>query len=340
MPAILDGPSASRLSPRSPVVPQSAPILERRTRRSHSISDFPPPPMRRFSAEVAGSMRPVSFSAKFTRVHPATTGVTVLEHMERLDAVEASLKRIGVEESAVDEDAEEDDVGMVRAKPAKKRAQPGAVQQSPEEPPAGPPLSPSALSPERLPMLMEDDAATEDNRSVDEEDLVAMSKSMPHLEQSPPLAHTRWTSQLERPSLDWMDVDSTSSAKRRLAIAEVSSAILYTQRSFRLILRTTATGNRRHQTFLLVLVIWTSSAWTLLCFTCSGCTIIFGSYDARQDRYMRIMLQHSKPGTAPSRLLPSATVRSHPTAFSRRCRRRLHRRRCACIAVSRRRGKL
>ena len=32
-----------------------------------------------------------------------------------------------------------------------------------------------------------------DVQSVDEEDLVAMSKSMPHLEPSPPPMHSRWS---------------------------------------------------------------------------------------------------------------------------------------------------
>lgn len=212
-PAILDGPGPSRLSPRTPnsaIAAVLAPVTEPRPRRSHSVSDFPPPPMRRVSSEFAGAMRPVSFSAKFSRVHPATTGVTVLEHMERLDAVEASLKRIGIEEDAVDE--EEVDVGTMRSKPPKKQR------------PAGPPLSPSATS-ERLPALLEDDIAaeegapTEDGGSVNEEDLVAMSKSMPHLEQSPPLMHARWTSHDERHHLDWMD--AASSSKKRMVIAEV-----------------------------------------------------------------------------------------------------------------------
>ncbi|KAJ3536471.1 hypothetical protein NM688_g6831 [Phlebia brevispora] len=161
---IYDGPGSSRMSPRSPHIPSAhtSPILDRRTKRSHSVSDFPPPPMRRVSSEFTGAMRPVSFSAKFSRVHPATTGVTVLEHMERLDAVEASLKRIGIEESAVDE--EEEDVGMMRSKPA------NAKKRRNQETPCGTP--------------------------------------------SFAVCHD------ERPNLDWMDIDSATNPKRRMAIAE------------------------------------------------------------------------------------------------------------------------
>ncbi|OBZ68177.1 Phosphatidylinositol 4-kinase lsb6 [Grifola frondosa] len=91
-------------------MPLPAQPKRKRSQSASHMSDFPPP-MRRLSTDLSGVTRPVSFSAKFHRVHPATTGVTVLEHMERLDAVEAGLKRIGVEESA--EEEEEQDVGEV-----------------------------------------------------------------------------------------------------------------------------------------------------------------------------------------------------------------------------------
>lgn len=214
IPTVLNGPGLSRIPPRSPQARAQTPPVEMpsssSSRRRHSVTDFPPP-MRRVSSEHS---RPVSFSAKFSRVHPATTGVTVLEHMERLDAVEAGLKRLGVE----GDEEEEVDVGTVRSKAKKKQKQ----KQEPEERDAlAAPLllSPSAQS-ERMPTVTEVDSAavTDDVASVTEEDLVAMSKSMPQLEPSP--TGSRWASPSDRPNLDWMDIDSTMSPRRRVVIAE------------------------------------------------------------------------------------------------------------------------
>lgn len=189
--------------------------VEPRRTRSQSASDFPPP-MRRISSEYS---RPVSFSKKFSRVHPATTGVTVLEHMERLDAVEAGLKRLGVEETVVD-DQEEVDVGESSRpklkKPAAKSQEPPVEDDSTE---ATGLLSPSAMS-ERLPSVPEN--GNEDVQSIAEEDLVAMSKSMSHLEQ--PKNLSRWTSDQgrgDRSNLDWMHIDPPESPKRRSVIVEV-----------------------------------------------------------------------------------------------------------------------
>ncbi|KAI0341916.1 hypothetical protein BDW22DRAFT_1331270 [Trametopsis cervina] len=201
-PAILSGPASYvPKSPQSPHISINTMPVEPRSRRSQSVTDFPPP-IRRVSTEFTGSPRPVSFSAKFSRVHPATTGVTVLEHMERLDAVEAGLKRLGVEEDPIDED-EEMDVGTIRSK---KKSQ---------DPEAEAIVSPSGLS-ERLPVVQEDDAG-DDETALNEEDLVAMSKSMPQLDSPNPL-HAPWTASVERPSLEWME--AANSPRRRLVIAE------------------------------------------------------------------------------------------------------------------------
>jgi phosphatidylinositol 4-kinase type 2 len=221
VPVIHSGPTSNGpKSPQSPHSPQTPinvapiPVVPPRSRRSQSVTNFPPP-MRRVSTEFSGVSRPVSFSAKFSRVHPATTGVVVLEHMERLDAVEASLKRLGVEEEETIED-EETDVGTVRSKTASKKPQ----SQDPE---AEPILSPSGRS-ERLPVVPENDGTDEFEQGMTEEDLVAMSKSMPQLESPTPL-HTRWTTTEERPSFDW--IDAASSPRRRLVIAEVSTPHLF-----------------------------------------------------------------------------------------------------------------
>jgi len=51
-------------------------------------------PSRR-SADFLNFTRPVSFSTTYSKVHPGTTGAVVLEKMERLDAVKASLRKLG-----------------------------------------------------------------------------------------------------------------------------------------------------------------------------------------------------------------------------------------------------
>ncbi|KAJ3484716.1 hypothetical protein NLI96_g5455 [Meripilus lineatus] len=205
-------------SPTASINTVPLPATEPRRHRSQSASDFPPP-MRRVSTEYSGVSRPVSFSAKFSRVHPATTGVTVLEHMERLDAVEAGLKRLGVEESVIEEE-EEMDVGDLRPKP---RAQPPR-DQSPEASTSGNLLSPPHPI-ERLPSVPEDEHVDHLAASVTEEDLVMMSKSMSHIDSRPSL-HTRWSSHGGRgeeranPNLDWMHIDPTESPKKRTVIVE------------------------------------------------------------------------------------------------------------------------
>lgn len=194
------------------------------------------------STDMVGISRPVSFSAKFQRVHPATTGVTVLEHMERLDAVEAGLKRLAVDDENVVQDDEEVDVGESSSSVRSQNRIPSSA------PPGqttftSPPLSrePSGeggvglLSPggtsERLPAVPEADDAESHNAlemSFAEEDLVALSKSTSQIEV--PALHTRFASfqnhtrEGERPSLEWMQSDPASeSPKVRTAIVEVST---------------------------------------------------------------------------------------------------------------------
>jgi len=62
-----------------------------RPRTQMATSSFPS----RRSADFLNFTRPVSFSTTYSKVHPGTTGVAVLEQLERLDAVEASLKKLG-----------------------------------------------------------------------------------------------------------------------------------------------------------------------------------------------------------------------------------------------------
>lgn len=220
------------ISPHASIASMPPMPIQPRRARSHSASGFPPP-IRRTSTDMRGISRPVSFSAKFQRVHPATTGVTVLEHMERLDAVEEGLKRLGVDEDVVVDDEErvaqvevEVDVGESSSS-APARALSIAIpasapptqttfnspsisrESSVSEAGAGPSLLSPASQTERLPVVPE----TEDAVSVDtdqegageeerdlsmsfaEEDLVALSKSTSHIEGPHSMLHTRFTSQ-------------------------------------------------------------------------------------------------------------------------------------------------
>lgn len=212
----LNSPTQSN-SPRSPIIPT---ILSRsfsgRRSRSHSISagDFPPP-LRRSSTEA--SARPVPFATKFQRVHPATTGVAVLAHMEQLDKVEANLQRLGAEIPTLDE--EEADVGESTSSANLVLAAETSISASP------PALLHHSLT---LPPVQERSAAEEagdqDDPELDEEDLAALSKSTGHLETR---MHGRWTShQNERhPGLDWIATGGEEAPKIRTVVVEVTTSL-------------------------------------------------------------------------------------------------------------------
>ncbi|TFY57039.1 hypothetical protein EVJ58_g7265 [Rhodofomes roseus] len=182
-------PSSPRRQPQSPHASVITMPVQKHA-RSHSSSDFPPP-MRRVSSENSGVSRPRTVR-------------------EEVHALEAGLKRIGVEDEALDED-EEVDVGemssSVPARPSNAEAE-GAGADA---------LSPSAPS-ERLPAVPEDVLSA----SMTEEDLVSMSKSLPQLDISAGARHGRWPSMgnrvPEQPSLDW--IDSAESPKPRTVIVE------------------------------------------------------------------------------------------------------------------------
>jgi len=159
--------SPAPASPRPSII--SVP-LPRRTRSQSSSSEFPPP-IRRTSTDASGTPRPVPFAAKFQRVHPGTTGVTVLEHLERLDAVEASLQRLGGAE-------EEVDVGVAPSKPVQIQTSSVQVASSSNIPtsPFSPPGSPLATVHE----------VSSCASSIAEEDLAVMSKSTSYVEGLPP----------------------------------------------------------------------------------------------------------------------------------------------------------
>jgi phosphatidylinositol 4-kinase type 2 len=177
--------------------------------------------MRRTSTEAP---RPVPFSAKFQRVHPGTTGVTVLEHLERLDAVEASLQRLGIDDT-MPESPQEVDVGESSRAPV--------VVLNPATPVAATSPKMSAIpfspvgSPDGLPAVPEVDSSAVSFYEDDEEDVVAMSKSTSHMEGAPRRwqGHSRWgTDPRSRPGigidagLDWIQPEDGEVPKRTVIV--------------------------------------------------------------------------------------------------------------------------
>ena len=145
----------------------------------------------------------------------------MLEHLERLDAVEASLQRLGVDEPLIEEEDEEVDVG--ESSTSRERTLP--LMQTEE----GVDLSASAQflppeSPDGVTSLPDDERLAD---SITEEDLAAMSKSMSHVE-SPPAQHMRWNSHAARSrqqldnALEWM---TEAEQRKRTVIVEVSAQL-------------------------------------------------------------------------------------------------------------------
>ncbi|KAF8552518.1 hypothetical protein OG21DRAFT_1604657 [Imleria badia] len=206
------GPQSASPRPSISTVP-----LPRRTRSLSHSSEFPPP-LRRSSSEAN---RPVPFSSKFQKVHPGTTGVTMLEHLERLDAVEASLQRLGVDEPLIEEEDEEEDVGESSA----SRQRTSLLIQTEERETVPQDLSASAQfspleSPDGMTSLPGDQSLA---GSMTEEDLTAMSKSLSHVE-SPSAWHMRWNSHAARSrqqldnALEWMTADEAEQRKRTVIV--------------------------------------------------------------------------------------------------------------------------
>ena len=195
-------------SPPSPQLSISSVPAPKRSRRQ-STGEFPPP-IRRTATDATGAPRPVPFARKFQRVHPGTTGVTVLEHLERLDAVEQSLSRLGSDET------EEEEVDVVEAvSPAKNKAPAFSVLQGASSAPvasAATPFTPPGSPP--LPTVPEIQSR---RSSIDEEDLVALSKSTSHVEGNN--NHRRQLTSLSTAGIDWIHTGE-SPAKAKV-VAEV-----------------------------------------------------------------------------------------------------------------------
>ena len=135
--------------------------------------------------------------------NPGITGVTVLEHLERLDVIEAGLQRLGVDEPLMEVD--EVDVGeSSHPRPPALSIRTDGHQEAPQDMPASeqftPPESPGGLT------------------SVTE-DLAGMSESMSHAELPFPFSHMRWKSHIgstgKQPdrTLDWMNLDENEQRK-------------------------------------------------------------------------------------------------------------------------------
>jgi len=182
-------------------VPPPSPSPRPRPRRSLSIgnSDGFPPLVRRASTDITGLPRPVSFAHKFPRINPGASGVAVLEHMERLDAVEAGLKRLG--EDTVFEEEGEDEDGDIGTSIVPPEAEP--IARSPSTPPA---------------------VHTEEEEEADEGDITGQSienlaRSYPQFEAAP---HFR-TSSSQQPmhafqTADWLREDVEGAGKRTVII--------------------------------------------------------------------------------------------------------------------------
>lgn len=201
--------------PNSPPSPQlsinSVPAPKRARRQS--TGEFPPP-IRRAATDAPGVPRPVPFARKFQRVHPGTTGVTVLEHLERLDAVEQSLSRLGSDET---EEQVEVDVGESSlAKKPKAGPALGVMHGVSSAPAAAGGTNASSFSPAGSPPLATVPEIESRRSSIDEEDLVALSKSTSHVEGSN--HHSRHRTTLSTAGIEWISGETSTKGK---VIAEV-----------------------------------------------------------------------------------------------------------------------
>ena len=199
------------------------------------------PPRR--SADLLRFPRPVSFATTYSKVHPGTTGVAVLEQMERLDAVEASLKKLGggVERDNSGSDDREVDVTESPADASTRpglpgpASAPGRVSRSSSshtytysDSDAVPPIMTASFSgpfssggiSDGLPAVVE--APSSNGSEMGDEDVAQMSKSMSYMDAVPPL-HSRWMSQDGgRPGLDWIiDEGEGEGPKPKTVIVEV-----------------------------------------------------------------------------------------------------------------------
>ncbi|KAL5528252.1 LSB6 [Sanghuangporus sanghuang] len=235
---LLVGPKSASPKPSVKTLPISLPTSPRHQRAlSQGAADgasangrgFPPPVRPR-----ATDARPVPFVTKLPRVHPGTSGVTVLEHMERVDAVEAGLRRLAVDGDVIaEEDEEEEDVAVAAS--AGRGHRPSTIREDAHEDEREQEegsRTPTAASPVISPASEMPEAGGRDSlaNSVTEEDLVAMSSSMSALDSRAAPLHMRLCSQgapeasgSTRPNLDWIQGETVD--KKRIMINERVEAV-------------------------------------------------------------------------------------------------------------------
>ena len=233
-----DRPSSPHASINTMPLPAPAPRLSFTRPRQQSFVSGPS----RRSVGFLNFTRPVSFSTTYSKVHPGTTGVAVLEQMERLDAVEASLKKLGggVSGDNSGNPDHEEDVAESGTSPRTRNNRPGLISAPgrisrsssshthtySNDDGVSPmmtasfsgPFSPGGV-PDGLPAVAEE-AAPSNASEVGDEDLAQMSKSMSYMDARPSV-HSRWMSQDgNRPRLDWI-IDEGETPKSKTVIVEV-----------------------------------------------------------------------------------------------------------------------
>ena len=224
MQEIINGPLSASPKPSVRTLPVQ-PASHRRTRSSGILEarGFPPP-----SHRSPSDSRPVPFLTTLPRVHPGTTGVTILEHMERVDAVEAGLRRLQTDDNVILEEDEEEEVDV--GVPAASSSRPPTIRGTDAEregsatPTAGPspPMSPETTQQDLLVPAGADSLAS----SMTEEDLVAMSQSTSALDFGRQSLHSKFMSQegtstATRPNLDWIREEEVVEERKRIVIEEV-----------------------------------------------------------------------------------------------------------------------
>jgi len=233
-----DRPSSPHASINTMPLPAPTPRLSLTRPRQQKFVSAPS----RRSRDFVNFTRPVSFSTTYSKVHPGTTGVAVLEQMERLDAVEASLKKLGGGvggDSSGNPDREEDVVESATSPRTRNNRSsapisgPGQISRSSSshththsnDDGVSPmmtasfsgPFSPGGIS-DGLPAVVEE-APPSNASEVGDEDLTQMSKSMSYMDGRPSF-HSRWMSQDgNRPRLDWI-IDEGETPKPKMVIVE------------------------------------------------------------------------------------------------------------------------
>lgn len=201
-----------------------------------SEANFPPPTLARSSSDLTGATRPVPFSSKVTRVNPGATGVSVLEHLERLDRVEEGLQRLGPANAndILFEDEEGEERALSEDQPLIKAPQPKSSTSSAKGASQPPQIQPTtstnngdaATASTSAPLARNSDSNAGSNTNTKSRISGLGKPSSRMSEDGPRSAHVRWASAGEGRSGRSMDVGRMplpdEEGDKRLVIAEVS----------------------------------------------------------------------------------------------------------------------